>query len=1270
MDDAKIHLNRIAFIFLTVALAIAVPWSAQAQQFSQSAYGPIQLSVPGGSSVTITGTGDTVPVSATNITFKASSINYGSDPAWLEVGSDGSCTGANATTYTTPATVTMSGACRDGQLSYGIHTATVTLTASAPAGVTAATITVTYTVGSGSGGSGSISVSNSNVSLSAAVGSATSTSVTLSTSSVSGIAFTTASQPASWLSVSPPSGTVSSSSSVSLNLYASAVGISSATTLTTTIYVYYNGNSTSVPIGVTFIVGGGGSGSLTLSQSTLSWTYLTSGTLPNSQPVYIYNSLAASYGLSFSESNSSPIFLYANSFNSNTASTQFTNGTPVTVAPNTSVIPSLSTGTYYNTVTITDSTGHSAQLSVVLTVNSGSSGVLSVSPDPITLPSASYLGTTVQTTVAITSTVSGTLLMSISTPGLSLSNSTLGITAGSPAYLTVYGTPDSLSASTYTGSFDVTVAPTSGGNSSSLSIPATFTITGSGSTGTGGATVAPSTFQFNYEMGTNRLQSQFLSINGTAGGTDTYSISSPTQTWLTIGSSQGPAPAIVQLYVPNPSSLPVGASSASFTVTTTIGGYTSAATVTVNVLVTASSVPVLVVQANNGGSINLTFAGGAGASNPAAQSMYLSASDSSAQTFTATPSASWITVSPNTGTTPASTSVSLNATSLPNGLNSGSISITGTLGTATVPVVVYVSGSSTTSTGVLTLSASALTFNAVVNSTPPGSQTLTVSASSATGFTASSTVSSTSSNITWLSISPSGSMTTNQAIAVSVNQSGLAVGTYAGYISLVTSSGTQTIPVTLNVTATGTNALSVSPTSCCTFGYVTGGTTPSSQQVSVTSQGSSAVTFTLAYTTATGANWLVITTSGGNAIASGTSEVTGFNFLVYANPTGLAAATYSGTITLTPLNGTAVSIPVTLTVTGGSTVSATPATLNFSYAVGASTPAAQSISVTGAGNAALPFTATASTTTGGNWLTVTPTSGNTPASLSVTVAPSSLSAGTYSGTVVVAGSGSANGSTSVAVTLTVTAPLPTVTGVDNAASFANGKIAPGEIVTIFGTSLGPANGLGLTLGSNGKVSTTLGNVSVTFAGYSAPLTYVSATQINCVVPYEVAGLLSPSVQVTYAGQTSNVYSLSAAATAPGIFSQNGSGSGPGAILNASGTVNGPNSPAAKSSIIVIYMTGEGQTSGVNGARGVTGSVTQVTTLPNGNPFTPQPLFIPAVTIGGQPATIQFYGEAPGDVAGVMQLNVYVPTAAASGTDALMVSIGGTSSQSGITVSVQ
>ncbi|MGP8244448.1 MAG: BACON domain-containing protein [Bryobacteraceae bacterium] len=1251
MDDAKTHLNRIAFIFLTLALAIAAPWSAQAQTFSPTTYGPVQLAVPGGSQVTITGTQD----STAPITFTVSSITYSNGSLsnsidWLSVGTSG-CTG-NSSTYQTPATITLTAGCLSGQLTLpGTYTATVNLTSTSPSGQSA-TITVNITVGSGSGGAGTITPSTSNVTLSAVVGGTNQQTVTLSTSSVSPITYSTAAQPASWLTVSPINGTVSASSPSTLYFYGNATGITSPTTVSTTIYVYYNGTSSSAPITVTFIVGGGGSGTLTLSQPTVSWSYVTSGSLPSYATVYIYGSSATYYGLTFS---GSPLFLTANGYSSNTPSTAFTIGNPITVSPNGTVIAGLSIGTYYNYITATDTNGRSATLTVVLTVNSGSSGVITVSPNPISL-NGTYLGTAVYATVSVVSTLSGTVYMSIGTSGLSLSTTTAPITAGSPVYLTVYGTPGSLPASTYTGSFNVTVAPTSG-TSSQLSVPATFTITGSGGTGTSSVAVAPSTFQFNYEMGTTASLSQSLSINGTVGGSDTYSISSPSQTWLTIGSSLGAAPAVVPIYISNPGSLPVGTSSAYFTVTTTIGGYTSVTQVTVNVLVTSSGVPVLVVQANNGGSINLSYTGGS--ANPSGQGLYLSASDYSAQAFTATPSASWITLSTSTGTTPASLAVSLNASSLPNGVNAGYITITGSFGTTTVPVVVYVSGSSTSSSGVLTLSQSSLTFNAVSGSTVPSPQTLTVSASSTISFTASAT--GTNGSITWLSIAPSGSLATTQTLTVSVNQTGLSIGVYSGYITLVTSSGTQTVPVTLNVT-NGSNTLTVSPASL-SFGYTTGGATPSSQQVSVTAAGSTAVTFTLAYSMTGAGNWLVLTNTAGNAIATGTNEVTGFAFLVYTNPTGLAAGTYTGSISLTPVGGSTTSIPVTLTVTGGSTVSASPSTLSFSYQVGGATPAAQSISVAGAGNAALAFTATASST--GNWLTVTPTSGNSPASLAVTVAPSSLAAGSYTGAIVVAGSGSAGGSTTVTVTLTITAPLPTVTAVVNAGSFASGKIAPGEIVTIGGTALGPVNGLGLTLNSAGKVSTTLGNVSVSFSGYAAPLIYVSSTQINCVVPYEVAALVSPFVQVTYAGQTSNVYSLSASATAPGIFTQNGQGSGPGAVINASGTVNGPSNPAAKGGIVSIYMTGEGQTS----PAGVTGSVTAVTTR-NGAPFTPQPLFIPAVTIGGQPATIQFYGEAPGAVAGVMQVNVYIPTAAASGTDALVVSIGGNSSQSGVTVSVQ
>jgi len=61
-------------------------------------------------------------------------------------------------------------------------------------------------------------------------------------------------------------------------------------------------------------------------------------------------------------------------------------------------------------------------------------------------------------------------------------------------------------------------------------------------------------------------------------------------------------------------------------------------------------------------------------------------------------------------------------------------------------------------------------------------------------------------------------------------------------------------------------------------------------------------------------------------------------------------------------------------------------------------------------------------------------------------------------------------------------------------SYASGPVSPGEIVSIFGTSIGPTNPATLTLTSAGKVSTSIGNVTVSFSGYPAPLTYVSSTK--------------------------------------------------------------------------------------------------------------------------------------------------------------------------------
>ena len=109
--------------------------------------------------------------------------------------------------------------------------------------------------------------------------------------------------------------------------------------------------------------------------------------------------------------------------------------------------------------------------------------------------------------------------------------------------------------------------------------------------------------------------------------------------------------------------------------------------------------------------------------------------------------------------------------------------------------------------------------------------------------------------------------------------------------------------------------------------------------------------------------------------------------------------------------------------------------------------------------------------------------------MNVSINTAGLSTGTYTGTVLVAGSGGALRSTSVNMTLNVTAPLPTITKVTNAASYATGAIAPGEIITLFAGDpthpIGPATPAGLTLDTNGKVATTIGGVQVLINGFAS-----------------------------------------------------------------------------------------------------------------------------------------------------------------------------------------
>jgi uncharacterized protein (TIGR03437 family) len=239
------------------------------------------------------------------------------------------------------------------------------------------------------------------------------------------------------------------------------------------------------------------------------------------------------------------------------------------------------------------------------------------------------------------------------------------------------------------------------------------------------------------------------------------------------------------------------------------------------------------------------------------------------------------------------------------------------------------------------------------------------------------------------------------------------------------------------------------------------------------------------------------------------------------------------------------------------------------------------------------------------------------------------------------------------------APRLAESGVVNAASFAPGPVSPGEIITIFGSRIGPAQLVTFRLTPAGLFDTTLAETKVAFDNVPAPLIYVSATQVSAIVPYAVAGKATTQLQVEYKGIKSNVLSLAVAPAAPGIFSLDSTGKGPGAILNQDMSVNSASNPASRGGIVVLYATGEGQTkpAGVDG-KPAAGEL-------------PTPVLPVSVRIGGLEAEVLYAGGAPGLVAGLLQVNARVPEDVSSGNSVpVVLKVGAAESQPAITVAVQ
>jgi hypothetical protein len=228
------------------------------------------------------------------------------------------------------------------------------------------------------------------------------------------------------------------------------------------------------------------------------------------------------------------------------------------------------------------------------------------------------------------------------------------------------------------------------------------------------------------------------------------------------------------------------------------------------------------------------------------------------------------------------------------------------------------------------------------------------------------------------------------------------------------------------------------------------------------------------------------------------------NVMMYVVGVSANGQTYSNTYTLTPASGG--------TTTGtGNTLTATPATLTFNYAGGAA-PAAQPVHTSSSGSS-IAFITAVSTTSGGSWLSATPSGGSTPLDVSVSVNPAGLAAGAYSGMVTITSSSASNSPQTVNVTLNVTTTAPPATPT---------------------LSLNPAS---LTFTSTGGASVTPKNVMMSSSGSQLPFTtsvsttsggnWLSAGAMNGTTPATL------SISANPAGLNDGTYKGSVTFTAAG-----------------------------------------------------------------------------------------------------------------------------------------
>lgn len=536
-----------------------------------------------------------------------------------------------------------------------------------------------------------------------------------------------------------------------------------------------------------------------------------------------------------------------------------------------------------------------------------------------------------------------------------------------------------------------------------------------------------------------------------------------------------------------------------------------------------------------------------------------------------------------------------------------------------------------------------VSFTYQVGAVLPAAQTVSVKSSAGTlAFTTSIT----GTNALWLTVSPDSGKLPG-SLSLRANPTSLAVGTYTATVIVVMTGITN--PLNVPVTLAVTSPPSTVTLSAATLNFTAPPIPPASQTVTLSTSGTP-----ISFSVASGAAWLQVSPTVG-VVLPGEQEI----LTISVDPSSLApqSAPYVGKITVTASGAgpKAQSITVNLTVnsTKPTITSVWPGTLPINGG-------AQTITIRGTG-----FYSATVVKVQGVTAPLTATIVSSTALLAVVPASLSMAAATLN--VIVSNPAPGGDSTSSPVTV---ANVPVIQAVVNAASYAAGSVSPGELVTIFGTNIGPSTPASLTI-TNGSVDTTLSGVTVTVDGKAAPLIYVSQNQISIQVPYEASAGSGKAVVVTNGANPAANATVTIAPDAPGIFTADGSGTGQAAALNYNTattlySLNSSTNTARIGDTVILYLTGEGNYNATPLAGTTnTGYVIPLTLTP-----LPQMSPLPAVTIGGAPAVVAYAGPLPGSIIGLLQINVTVPVGSTTGAAVpVVVTIGGVATQSNLTIAI-